>query len=364
MFSLLIFIFALSVLIIVHELGHFWAARRKGVLVEEFGLGYPPRALGKKIGETLYSLNWLPLGGFVRILGEVEYGEKIPEKLKKRSLSSQSLKTRFLVTVAGVGMNLVLGVAIFAIVYSVLGIPRRTDFITVVDVSQDSPAQAAGIESGDRILVVQAGEFTQDIDQIDALINFANEHAGSQIKLLIGRNNQEDFWAEVVPRQNPPEGQGAMGVVISQTEIYMPPLWQRPFWGAKEGFQEAYFWGKTIVLGIGQTLASLAQGKAPQNIAGPVGIYQATSTIQKESGNWAVLHFFGVLSVNLAVVNLLPFPALDGSRIWLLAWEGVAKKRPNPKIEFWLYQIGIFFLILLLVLVTFADIRRLKNSGV
>jgi len=362
MISLLIFILSLSLLIIAHELGHFWAARRKGILVEEFGLGYPPRIWGKKIGETIYSLNWLPLGGFVRILGELEFGEKIPAKLKKRSLSSQSVGTRLAVTLAGVGMNLIVGVLIFCLVYSFLGVPRKSDQVKIMEVSKNSPAQEIGLQAQDRILIAQIEGQIQEIKEMDDLISFSKSRAGSEVSLLIEREGEDKFWVKVTPRENPPEAQGALGVVISQTEIYKPPLWQRPFWGIKEGFSEAYFWGKTIVVGIGEMLGGLTRGKSPENIAGPVGIYQATSMIQKQSGNWAVLHFFGVLSVNLAVVNLLPFPALDGSRFWFLVWEGITKKKPNPKVEHWFSQIGMIFLILLLVLITFSDVRRLKNG--
>ncbi|MBL7078493.1 site-2 protease family protein [Candidatus Shapirobacteria bacterium] len=362
MVSLLLFIFSLSLLIIAHELGHFWAARRKGILVEEFGLGYPPRIWGKKIGETIYSLNWLPLGGFVRILGEVEYGQKVPLKLKKRSLAAQSLKDRMLVTLSGVGMNLIVGVLIFCLVYSFLGVPRKSDQVRVMEVASGSPAQEAGLQSQDKVLQIQKDGEIQEVKEMEFLIKFSREKAGREIFLLIEREGEDKFWVKVVPRENPPENEGALGVVISQSEIYKPPLWQRPFWGIKEGFSEAYFWGKTIVLGVGETLISLARGKTPENIAGPVGIYQATSAIRKQSGNWAVIHFFGVLSVNLAIVNLLPFPALDGSRFWFLIWEAVARKKPNPKIEYWLSQVGMIFLILLLALITFSDIRRLRSG--
>jgi len=362
MISFLLFITALSVLIITHELGHFWAAKRKGVLVEEFGLGYPPRIWGKKIGETIYSLNWLPLGGFVRILGEVDYGQKIPKNLQKRSLSSRKLSARLLVVLGGVGMNLIVGILIFCVVYSVLGVPREAKYVRLLEISPNSPAETAGLIKDDQLLVIRGNGESREIDKMQALIGFAKEKAGQKISLLVKREGEADFWVSIIPRENPPEGQGALGVIISQVEIYKPPLWQRPFWGVKEGFAEAYFWGKTIVAGVGETFGGLFRGKLPQNIAGPVGIYQATSTIQKQSGVWAVIHFFGVLSVNLAVVNLLPFPALDGSRFWFLVWEGITKKKPNPKIEYWLGQVGMALLIFLLALITFSDIRRLRDG--
>ena len=148
MISFLIFIIALSIIITVHELGHFLMAKKKGILVEEFGLGYPPRLWGKKIGETIYSINWLPMGGFVRILGEV-LEEKIPQKMKKRSLASQSLLTRAAVALGGVVMNFLLAILIFAVVYGVLGVPRKTDKVKLIAIAKDSPAEKANLKLKD-----------------------------------------------------------------------------------------------------------------------------------------------------------------------------------------------------------------------
>jgi len=356
MSSLILFIIALSLLIIAHETGHFLAAKRKGILVEEFGLGYPPRIWGKKIGETLYSLNWLPVGGFVRILGEVGE-EKVPRKWRKRSLSCQSLWTRTMVALGGVTMNLLVAILIFALVYSFLGIPRRTERVRVVAVAPESPAAQAGLKEGDWLKgIFQEGELVE-IKKMESLIQAAEKKAGETLEILVVRG-QEERRVVLVPRLHPPEDEGPLGVIISQTETFKPPWWQRPFLGVREGFAEAYFWGKTIVRGVGEMVSDLFRGQLPANIAGPVGIYQATSEIQKQAGIWAVIHFFGILSVNLAIVNLLPFPALDGSRLLFLAWEAITRKRPNPKTEQLVYQVGMAILLFLLLVVTVGDIKR------
>ncbi len=378
MLSLIFFIIALSVLIIFHELGHFLAAKKFGIWVQEFGLGYPPRLLAKKVGETIYSLNWIPAGGFVRIFGDVtEKIKQIKKKLRKRSLYYQPKKVRLLVSVAGVMMNLFLAIIIFALVYSVLGIPKRIGVVKVVGVSQDSPAYQGGLQDQDMILVVETAEEKVLLRKTDELIKITAKNAGRLINLIIARKDKDDqkltlvdcprpvkdqecFLVSLTPRENPPQDEGPLGVIITDTEITKPVWWQRPFLGIWAGFQEAFFWGKLIVKSLGQMLGDwVFQGKVPTNVAGPVGIYQATSAIQKESGFWAVFHFFGILSVNFAIVNFLPFPALDGSRLIFLFWEMIARKKPSPKVELIVNQLGMAILIFLLFLVTIGDIRRL-----
>ena len=380
MISFLIFIIALSIIITVHELGHFLMAKKKGILVEEFGLGYPPRLWGKKIGETIYSINWLPMGGFVRILGEV-LEEKIPQKMKKRSLASQSLLTRAAVALGGVVMNFLLAILIFAVVYGVLGVPRKTDKVKLIAIAKDSPAEKANLKLKDWLAGVYKEGGVEKIDEMSDLIKFAEEKKGEEVNLLIVRQEEPEktdllktvecpewisnyrcFSVLITPRKDPPENEGPLGIVISQTETFKPPLWQRPFLGIKEGLREAYFWGKMILKELGGMIVGLFHGETPKNVAGPVGIYQATSEIQKQSGAWAVIHFFGVLSVNFTIINFLPFPALDGSRLMFLLWEFLTKRRPNPKIEALIHRIGMAILMILFLMITFGDIRRLKEG--
>jgi len=380
MISFLIFIVALSIIIIVHELGHFLLAKKKGIFVEEFGLGYPPRLWGKKIGETIYSINWLPMGGFVRIFGEA-LEEKIPQKMNKRSLVSQSLLTRASVALGGVAMNFLLAILIFAVVYGVLGIPRKTDRVKLVAVAKDSPAEKANLKLEDWLAGIYREGKVEKVDEMSDLIKFAEEKKGEEINLFIARQEEPEktdllktvecpdwitnyycFSVFITPRKDHPESEGPLGIVISQTETFKPPLWQRPFLGVKEGLKEAYFWGKTILKELGGMIVGLFHGEAPGNVAGPVGIYQATSEIQKQSGVWAVIHFFGVLSVNFTIVNFLPFPALDGSRLIFLLWEFLTKRKPNPRVEILIHRVGMAILMVLFLMITFGDIRRLKEG--
>ena len=352
--TFLLFLLAISVLVLVHELGHFWAAKKSGVVVEEFGLGYPPRLWAKKKGGTVYSLNLLPVGGFVRLRGE-EPGSAPQEG----SFQAQPLKNRFLITIGGVVMNLLLAVFLFSVVYGVVGVPQKTERVKVVGVAENSPAQKGGLRVGDEIVKVEWGGGAEEIETMEELVRLAKEKAGEQIVLVVAREGKV-FKTEVVPRKEPPAGEGPLGIAISQTEMTRPPWWQIPWQGTVAGFREAFFWGRTIVVAVGEMLWEFFwQGKVPQEIAGPVGIYQATSVVKEQSGFWATLHFFGVLSVNLAVINLIPFPALDGSRVVFLLWEAVFRRRPPAKLEKRLYQVGMALLLALLLWVTISDLRRL-----
>jgi regulator of sigma E protease len=378
MASFIIFILALSILILIHELGHFLAAKKFKIYVYEFGLGFPPKIFGKKLGETTYSLNLLPIGGFVRILETLS--EPLVKKktvTKGRALATKPIWIRFLVMVSGILMNLFLAIVIFSIVYGILGIPQKTDKVMVVGVSENSPAFESGIGEGDYILEVGGIK----VDGTGKLIEEIDKHLGEKTSVVVAREKSigpasdwqktdcfapaqevDCFIVETTPRENPPSGEGPLGVAISDTEIIKPVWWQRPFLGIKAGFEEALFWGGTIISGLGEMIGSLFNGQVPKDVAGPVGIYQVADSIRKESGLLAVLHFFGVLSVNLAIINLLPFPALDGSRILFLAWEAITKKRIKPELEQKILSIGMMVLIFLFVLITVGDVKRLIHK--
>lgn len=378
MASFLIFIVALSILISIHELGHYLAAKKFKVYVHEFGLGYPPKIFGRKIGETIYSLNLLPIGGFVRILENfTDSFVKKKVAMKGRSLDTKSKKVRFLVMISGILMNLALAVVIFSVVYGILGVPKKADRVKVVGISENSPAFESGVEAGDYILAV--GDQPVLIDSTTILIEEIDKNLGKDTNMIVSREEDSPrvenwqpincpkviddylcFTVSVIPRENTPSGEGPLGIAISDIEMVKPVWWQRPILGVEAGFKEAIYWGETIFVGIGEMVKNIfVKGEVPKDVAGPIGIYQVTDSIRKESGTLAVFHFFGVLSVNLAIINLLPFPALDGSRILFLAWEAATKKRIKPEIEQKILSFGMMFLIFLFVLITIGDVRRL-----
>jgi regulator of sigma E protease len=358
--SILIFLVVLSVLVLVHELGHFIVARRAGIMVEEFGFGLPPRLIGKKIGDTIYSLNWLPFGGFVRLHGEQEE-EGTTDPNASRAFLNKSKKVRASVVTAGVIMNFLLAILAFAVVYSFSGIPKDMGKLTVVDVSAGSPAQTAGIVDGDIITKVDNNAITSSDDFIAKTAALKGENTVFEIQRQIN-GQTSTIKVSLTPRVNPPSGEGPVGVTITTMVLYYPPIWQRPFYGIYYGFKDAIFWGQTIVVGLWGILVSLFKGRVPQGVSGPVGIF-AVTTEAARSGLLTLINFVGVLSVNLAILNIVPFPALDGGRLLFIGIEGIIGRRVVPKVEAAIINIGFIILIILIFLITVSDIRHFIAAG-
>ena len=352
-----IFIVALSILVLVHEWGHFMAAKINGVKVEEFGLGLPPRIIGKKIKGTIYSLNWLPIGGFCNLYGENPNGsKKINLEKRKQSFEYKKPWQKLMIVLGGVIMNLVLAVVIFCMVYAIVGVPKEVDKVSVIGVTANSPAEKAGIKENEIITKVN----NQEIKKTNELIEVVSGYKGKTVRLEIegtdGNNQRRQVEIEV--RENPPEGEGSMGVAISNTEMEKIP-WYRIDKGIVAGFKEAYYWGKIIGGGVISMIGGLLQGNVPKDVSGPIGMYEATSAINKNQGILAVIHFFGIVSVNLAVVNVLPFPALDGGRIIFVIYEMLTRKRANPKLEATINNVGMLLLLGLILLITVGDVTRI-----
>ncbi|HUS60162.1 MAG TPA: M50 family metallopeptidase [Nevskiaceae bacterium] len=353
MLTVIVFLITLSVLVLVHELGHFLAAKKSGIKVEEFGFGYPPRLWGKKIGETVYSINWIPFGGFVKLYGE----ELAEEKRGKDTFWSKSKKVRTAVIVAGVLGNFLLAIICFSIVYSAVGIPIKTDQVKIVGIAQDSPAEKMGLKKNDIILAVD----DKDLHDLKHFIALIEEKKETQVKLLIKRE-ENNLLLFIMPRESPPEGQGSLGVVVSSIEMKKYPFWQMPFRGAVEGIKEAMGWGTLIFSSLAKMVVDLVgRGVVPKDVAGPVGIFQVTAGVAQQ-GILTILQFIGVLSVNLAVLNILPFPALDGGRLLFILYEVVTRKRPKPSIEHWVNAVGMAVLLSLIILVTVNDIQRIIKT--
>jgi regulator of sigma E protease len=348
--SILIFLLVLSILILVHEFGHFIMARRAGIMVEEFGFGLPPRLIGKKIGETIYSINALPFGGFVRLHGEAEE-EGITDP--KRAFLNKSKKVRISVIIAGVIMNFILGIVAFGIVYSLTGIPRDTHQVKVVDISANSPALSSGLVVGDVI----EGADGKTFSDVNDFISYIDTKKGKKVTIQTQAKK-----VTLTPRANPPAGEGPLGVTISTTEIYFPPVWQRPFYGAYYGFKDAIFWGQTIILGLWNLVINLFKGQVPKDVSGPVGIF-AVTTEAARNGILTLINFVGILSINLAILNIVPFPALDGGRLLFIGIESVIGRKVVPKVEAAFHTVGMIILLALILAITIGDIRRLIMAG-
>ena len=354
--SILTFIIVLSVLVLVHEFGHFIAARRAGIWVEEFGFGLPPKILGKKIGSTLYSINLLPFGGFVRLHGENTMEDvTLPEK----AFLNKSKGRRAVIILAGVFMNFLLSIFAFSVSYSFTGVPRKTNEIRVVEAREESPAKAVGLMAGDTIVGVNDQKLTSNKEFIDLV----EGNRGKEISLSVKKGETgEIIKVSTTPRENPPEGEGALGVIITDTEIYFPPVILRPFYGVYYGVKESLFWGGVVVTGFGKMIVELFGGTIPQDIAGPVGIFALTSQAA-QYGLFTLINFVGILSINLAILNAIPFPALDGGRLLFIGIETVFGRKVVPKVESIIHMMGMIILILLVLAITAHDIQKLVSLG-
>lgn len=356
--SILTFLIVLSILVLVHELGHFLVAKHFGVWVEEFGFGIPPRIFGKKIGKTIYSLNLLPFGGFVKLHGE-NFEEEITDP--KKSFMNKTVLQRVLILVAGVVMNFILAVVAFAVVYSVSGIPRETQDVKIVEITQGSPSQIAGLVVGDIVKKVDK----EEIKDTSIFTKTVEEKKGKRITLEIERIVNDEKTTKKIsltPRAEPPEGEGPLGVIITTSEIYYPAIWQRPFVGIYYGIKDSFFWGKNVILGFGKIFSDLFKGQTPQDLAGPVGIFAITNEAAK-LGFLAVINFMGILSINLAILNIIPFPALDGGRLLFVIIEKIMGKKVLPKVEGYIHAVGMIILLTLLLAITLHDIQRLVSAG-
>lgn len=356
---IVVFLITLLVLVVIHELGHFLMAKKFNIKVLEFGFGIPPRALGKKIGETIYSLNWLPFGGFVRLLGEDEVDESILSN--KRSFAAQNVYKRIIVVLAGVIMNLALAWVLFYIVIFANGfkiiVPSPEPLVIVDKIEQNSPAQAAGLKEGERILAVN-DNFVKDQQEF---IKQVRNYSGQEIKLAVSDFRGNNIRVvKLTPRQNPPEGQGPIGVALS-------PFAFMEFNSLPEKIISAPVYSLELIKltfkGFGQLITDLSAqqfAKASAQVAGPVGIAVITKDIVSQGLQAIIpyLYFVGVLSLTLSIMNVLPIPALDGGRLLFLVIEAVTKKRVNATVERYVHSIGLAILISLIFLITLSDIKK------
>lgn len=357
--TIVIFLAILGILVLTHEWGHFIVARRAGLIVEEFGFGFPPRLFSFKKGETLYSINLLPLGGFVKILGEDGSGTDNP-----KSFASKSISVRSLITSAGVAMNFILG-AVLLIIGFYIGLPQAIDKenealakniqIQIVSVAFNSPANAAGINFGDAVKYLKIGDKIININEITILQNTVNEYLGKNIILGIERAGTP-FEFKIMPRKDPPQGEGALGIALVKTGIVSYSWYQSVWLGVKSSFIVTW----EIIKGFAGLLKNLVMaGEVPSEISGPVGI--AVLTKQAASlGFTYLLNLVALISFNLTVLNLIPFPALDGGRLLFFGIEKIKGSKISPKIENVIHAIGLFLLLALVILITYRDILKLR----
>ncbi|MDP3998969.1 MAG: RIP metalloprotease RseP [bacterium] len=340
-FLAIVFIVAgLSVLIIIHELGHFFTAKYFGLLVEEFGFGLPPRAGGRHWGETLVSLNWLPLGGFVKIYGERHDNEKNGID-PSRSFSHLKIWKKAVVIACGVVMNFVLGWMLISLVF-MAGIPQS---ILITEVRENSLAETAGLLPGDQV---------NSFQRTDDFIDFINQNKGQEAVLKITRAG-EGMDIKITPRVIVPEGEGNLGVSIAEAGLPKTGFF-RSFW---EGLKTAVGVVIAIVLSLGQLIIGIfTDADILNKFVGPVGIVN-TAIQTTKLGVVYFLQLLALLSLNLAVFNILPIPALDGGRLLFLLIEKIKGSPIKPYTENLVNGLGFAFLISLILVITAKDIWTL-----
>jgi len=349
--TILIFFITLSILVLVHEFGHFLMAKKMGVKVEEFGIGLPPKLFGIKKGETLYTFNLLPIGGFVKLFGE-EYSETTKGD-KNRTFVNKKPWQKTLIVLGGVLGNFLLGWLIFSFLVT-QGVPVPTNKVVVETVTKNSPASKAGLKEKDIISKIILDKNTINLTSANTLIEETKKLAGRNIKITILRN-QKQLTINLTPRVNPPKGEGPLGISITSFIEKKYPWYTAPYYGLIEAF--------SITSKIATELSKMLLGfvtfkKQNVDVAGPIGIANLAGQAIKFGRN-AYLEFLALLSLNLAIMNILPFPALDGGRLIFVLYEGITKKRPNKNIEKWTNLIGFVMLLSLAALITVNDVIKL-----
>ena len=374
--TIVTFFFILGIIVLVHEAGHFVAARRGGIKVEEFGLGLPPRVFGmykdvdgkwKLVGpktpsatNTIWSLNWIPLGGFVKIKGEEGQLASDPD-----SFANKSIGRRMWVLSAGVSMNVVLAMVLLTIGL-MIGLPQALDDTTIpavarvsdeeiriVQVLEGSPAAKAGLTSADRLVSIDDQHFTE----IEPLQNYIDSKIGETVTLQIERKG-DMVSSELVPEILPETERGGMGVALVRVGLVSYPWYVAWWYGISQTFQMI----GAILVGFFMIIKSLiVSQQLIGEVYGPVGIATLVGDAV-DLGFLYVLQLTAALSVIIAVINYLPFPALDGGRVLFLMIEAIRRKPINQKIEAALHNAGFALLMILVLIVTYRDIARISGG--
>ncbi len=360
--SILVFIVILAALILVHELGHFLAAKSSGVRVDEFGIGFPPRLWKKKIGETTYSFNTFPIGGFVKIFGEDPDNESLKGKDSSRSLTHKSRFTQAWIISAGVVFNMIFAWILISFGFMV-GLPYSVDgskygeriqnpSLTITQVVPLSPAEEAGLKGGDIIVELVSGKDVLTEPKIFSTQNFIGDHEEIEVTYLRGGEKET---VVVEGAEGFVDGRRAIGISMDNVGILKLPIHEALFVGL---FTTASI-TVTMTVGILDFLKNIFIGQADfQDIAGPVGIVGIVS----DASTLGFIHLVSltaIISINLAIINLLPFPALDGGRLFFLLIEVIKRSPIKPEVANMANGIGFLLLIALMVFITFQDVMKL-----
>lgn len=361
--TIIVFIIVLAILILVHEAGHFFAAKWSGMRVDEFGLGFPPRAFGYTPdgSETTYSLNWLPFGGFVQIFGENLEAVDDDHPDKDRAFSQQSVGKQALVLVAGVLMNILLAYLLLSLSFMIgktvlqeKGEELSNSRVVVTRTLPESPADEAGLGSGSQLLRVSAGTTTLSNEAITPTsVQNLVQTATSTPVVVTTRLGEKTTTATITP--DVATSGPRIGVVMAQVGTLTV--------GPKEAFvrgaQTTVNLTVRTVAGFYNLIRSALTGDGSlQQVSGPVGIADLVGDAA-DRGTAPLFSFVALISINLAILNLLPFPALDGGRIVFVLWEVVSGRRVPPQVSKWANGVGLALLLLFMIIITYKDILDL-----
>ena len=376
MLTLLIFITILSILILVHEFGHFIVAKKQGVRVEEFGLGLPPRVIGKRVGETIYSFNLLPFGGFVKLTGEDASGDEANVDDPKNFITKTPFQ-RFTILVAGVLMNLFLAVIVYYAFlflndFKTLNLPLLFDHkfafgdveitrTVVTNFADKSPLPNQGVTLGEALVEIDGAP----IYNIEDVRRILADKADKETRLVfvdMKANTYSPHTVAAVPYKDE-NGNVVLGVYLGDS---VSISYQKPEQMLFSGFLHSYnmFTYTMDVLGelISTSFESRSIQPVSEGVSGPVGIYTVIGGIIDYGGPKAylgILDFLALMSLSLAFLNILPFPALDGGRVMFVVYEMARGKKVKPSVEIAIHKWGMVILLMLIVLVTIKDITRI-----
>lgn len=353
------FLLVLGVLVVVHEVGHFVASKIARVRVDEFGIGFPPRLFGKTWHGTKYSVNLLPLGGFVKIKG---IGSDNAASLAHDSFQQQPFRVKVSILLAGIIMNVGTAFVLLSITFALgFQMPKEAllpggtilaEDIAISSVFPESPAQIAGILPGD-VLVQINSETITSVKHAQSLIR---EEQGNQSLHLVVRRNKQEFTMDVAPSTLSTNGESFVGIGVGLLDIVTVryPLLQSFRLGSRATFSVT----GQIFSSFYSILRDLVQQQTlTQDVTGPIGIAVLTRHVTQQ-GIVPLLQFSALLSLNLAIFNLLPIPALDGGRLLFVIIEKIRRKPLSQELEGMIHNVGFVLLLLFIAIVTFRDIQK------
>ncbi len=338
--TILLAVIMIGILVFAHELGHFLAAKASGIMVLDFAIGMGPVLLSRQVGETRYSLRLLPIGGFARMAGEEvdEANNLIPDD---RRYDKKPLLARALVSIAGPATNFLLAILVFSLVFMFMGVP--SDQPIVGTLSAGWPAEQAGMAVGDRIISIDGAPVASwsDVQQEIAKL-------GGQSATMMLERSGEQISLQIVPRKDESTGQVMIGIGPKNDRFSF-------FGSLRMGWRETVWFTEQII----SILTNMVTGKIPAEGAGPIGMIVMVGQVAR-TGVINLLTFAAIISIQLGLFNLLPIPALDGSRLVFFAIEAIRGKPVDPEKESFVHFIGFVLLMVFMVLITFKDLQRLN----